>query len=80
MRAASRAGHQEIIPMPQVNHPHPDHDQLLAVPAVARRLAVCDKTVRRLIACGDLSAHRIGRQLRISEKELKRFLHARHKK
>lgn len=57
-----------------------DHLHLLDIPAVAHRLDVCDKTVRRLIACGDLSAHRIGRQLRISEKDFKRFLDARHEK
>jgi len=47
---------------------------LLDVPAVARRLDVCEKTVRRFIARGDLHAYRIGRQLRISEEEYLRFI------
>lgn len=51
--------------------------QLLDIPAVARRLDVCDKTVRRLIARGELRAHRIGRLLRVSEEELRRFINAR---
>ena len=49
---------------------------LLDIPAVARRLDVCVKTVRRFIARGELRAHRIGRQLRICEEELLRFLDA----
>jgi excisionase family DNA binding protein len=62
--------------MPRSNSPRPqrDHSQLLDIPAVARRLDVCDKTVRRLIGRGELRAHRIGRLLRISEEELDRFL------
>jgi excisionase family DNA binding protein len=51
-----------------------EHGQLLDIPAVARRLDVCDKTVRRLIARGELRAHRIGRLLRVSEEELRRFI------
>jgi excisionase family DNA binding protein len=39
-------------------------------------LDVCDKTVRRLIARGELHAHHIGRLLRISEEELIRFIDA----
>jgi excisionase family DNA binding protein len=49
---------------------------LLDIPAVARRLGISVKTVRRFIARGELRAHRIGRQLRISEEELLRFLDA----
>jgi excisionase family DNA binding protein len=48
----------------------PLHD----VPAIARRLNVSEKTVRRLIDRNELRAYRIGRQLRISEEELIRFL------
>jgi excisionase family DNA binding protein len=51
----------------------PLHD----VRAVARRLNVSDKTVRRLITSNELWAYRIGRQLRISEEELIRFLDSR---
>ena len=56
-----------------IRSPQREHDQFHAIPDVARRWHVCDKTVRRLIARGALCAHRIGRQLRISEKELRRF-------
>jgi excisionase family DNA binding protein len=48
--------------------------QLRDIPAIARRLGVCDKTVRRLIARGQLRAYRIGRQLRISDQECMRYL------
>jgi len=51
----------------------PLHD----VPAIARRLNVSEKTVRRLIDRNELRAYRIGRQLRISEEELIRFLDTR---
>jgi len=64
------------IAMQKSNSPRPrrDHSQLLDVPAVARRLDVSEKTVRRLIVRGELRAHRIGRLIRISEDELDRFL------
>ena len=42
--------------------------------AIAHRLDVSEKTVRRLIARGELHAYRIGRQLRISEKDFLHFL------
>jgi excisionase family DNA binding protein len=67
--------------MSRSNSPRPQRDQrdqgqLLDVPAVARRLDVSEKTVRRLIARGELRAHRIGRLLRISEEELRRLIDA----
>jgi len=61
--------------MPRGNNgPQRDNDQLLAIPDVARRLAVCEKTVRRFISRGELRVHRIGRQLRISQEDLMRFI------
>jgi excisionase family DNA binding protein len=57
----------------QPSRPNPLHD----VPEVARRLNVSEKTVRRLIVRHELRAYRIGRQLRISEEELMRYLDAR---
>ena len=48
----------------------PLHD----IPAVALRLHISEKTVRRLIDRHELRAYRVGRQLRISEDELQRFL------
>ncbi len=45
--------------------------------AVALRLGVSLRTVRRLIAAGALPVHRIGRAVRVSEDDLARFLAAR---
>jgi excisionase family DNA binding protein len=47
---------------------------LLTVQAVADLLDVSSKTVRRLIARGDLAAHRIGGSLRVSEGDLRVYL------
>ena len=41
---------------------------------IASRLDVSEKTVRRLIARGELHAYRIGRQFRVSEQDLRNFL------
>jgi excisionase family DNA binding protein len=48
--------------------------RLLSVQAVAAYLDMSEKTVRRLVARGDLPSHRIGRLLRISEPDLRAFL------
>ena len=40
----------------------------------ADALGVCDRTVRRHIETGDLKAHRIGRQLRISTEDYKSYV------
>ena len=53
---------------------------LLTVQHVATRLGVSDKTVRRLIASEALTAHRIGRGLRISEDHLEIFLAVRRRR
>ena len=50
---------------------------LLTVSEVAEICRVADRTVRRWIERGELPAHRLGRQLRISEKDLKIFLRER---
>jgi len=63
---------KQLAPL-QSFKPMPLHD----VPAIARRLNVSEKTVCRLIDRNDLRAYRIGRQLRISEEELIRFLDTR---
>jgi excisionase family DNA binding protein len=47
---------------------------LLDIDTVAARLAVSSKTVRRLIKSGALAYHEIGRSLRVSEDDLRRFL------
>ena len=53
--------------------------RLLTVRAIAERLQVAEKTIRRLIAAGELPAHRIGGCVRVSEDDLLVFLSmARH--
>ena len=51
---------------------------LRSVADVAVLLGVSTRTVRRLIAGGDLLAHRIGRSLRISEADLNAYLERAH--
>ena len=48
--------------------------RLLSITAVALRLDVSEKTVRRLVHDGRLASLRIGRQIRISEMDLADFL------
>ena len=50
---------------------------LLTVSEVAEVCRVSDRTVRRWIERGELAAHRLGRQVRISEKDMKMFLRER---
>jgi excisionase family DNA binding protein len=64
-------------PKPITPHPEAPGAPLMDIPAVARRLDISDKTVRRFIDRGELHAFRIGRLLRISEEEYLRFLAAR---
>jgi excisionase family DNA binding protein len=52
----------------------PRADPLLDIPAVAARLGVSSKTVRRHIDRGDLAVHHIGRLLRVSEEDLASFV------
>jgi excisionase family DNA binding protein len=49
---------------------------LLTVVQVAERLAVCEKTVRRLIDRGDLPVLRVGGSIRIEPAQLEAWLHA----
>ena len=55
----------------------PPSTALYTVAQVAERLQVSTKTVRRWIENDDLIAHRLGRQLRISEADLQTFIKAR---
>ena len=48
--------------------------RLLTVRAIADLLQVAEKTIRRLIAAGELPAHRIGGCVRVSEDDLLVFL------
>ena len=52
----------------------PDNHPLLTIQAVAERLDLSVKTIRRAVACGDLPAFRIGRSWRIAEDDLRAFL------
>ena len=51
--------------------------RLLTIVEVAERLRVNVKSVRRWIAGDELTAYQVGRQLRVSEDQLMRFLRAR---
>jgi excisionase family DNA binding protein len=48
--------------------------RLVSVQAAAEHLGVCTKSIRRWIKSGHLRAHRAGRQLRIFEDDLLRFV------
>lgn len=48
----------------------PAASRMLSIVAVAARLDVSTKTVRRAIKAGDLRVHRIGRLYRITEEDL----------
>lgn len=55
----------------------PSKAPLLDLDAVAKRLGVSIKTVRRIIDRGELPVHRVGRLLRISEADLAEYVVAR---
>jgi len=50
---------------------------LLTIAQTAEHLQVSTKSVRRWIESGELVAHRIGRQLRISSSDLQAFVRMR---
>lgn len=56
--------------------PTPSLPTYLSVKQLADRLSVSSKTIRRLIAAGDLPSHRLGGQVRISEQDAVRYLAA----
>ena len=49
-------------------------DRLLTLREVANHLRLDPKTVRRLIAGGELAAYRLGREWRVSERDLRKYL------
>jgi excisionase family DNA binding protein len=48
--------------------------RFFSIAQVAEMLAVSTRSVRRWIAAGDLLAHKFGRQVRISEIDLRDFV------
>lgn len=50
------------------------HHHLLTIQETADRLGVSPRTVRRLIAEGEVHTHRIRRAIRISEKDIHDYL------
>jgi excisionase family DNA binding protein len=52
----------------------PANEQLHDIKRIARRLNIATKTVRRLIDRGELGCYRIGRLLRVSERQLQEYL------
>ena len=48
--------------------------QALSVSRLAQRLHVSERTVRRIIDSGALKAHRVGRQWRVFELDLRDYL------
>jgi excisionase family DNA binding protein len=52
----------------------PAPDRLLSIHSSAELLSVCTKTVRRFVKSGALPYHRVGRQIRISQKDLNVFV------
>jgi excisionase family DNA binding protein len=53
-------------------------DRLLTVAEVAATMRVSNMTVYRLIKSGDLPALRVGKNYRVRESEVDRYLAARH--
>jgi len=54
-----------------------DGRQLLTVRQVARRLRVCEKTVRKMIGDGDLPCNRVRGAIRVEERDVDRWVSAR---
>ncbi len=63
--------------MPKPPPPDETAGPLLTIAEVADRLRVNEKTVRRWIDTQELPAFKLGRQWRISEQGLRRFLRMR---
>ena len=59
------------------NHPDasPDIGKLNSVKAVAVYFAVSEKTIRRIIASGQLEICRIGGSIRITDREVEAYQH-----
>lgn len=66
-----------MLPMSRPSPPPRPALVLLDAAVVAERLGLSLRSVRRLIARGELPVHRLGRAVRVSEDDLVRFLAAR---
>ena len=53
--------------------------RMLTVREVADQLALCEKTIRRLIKGGQIRVHHLGRQIRIAEDDAVSFIAARRR-
>jgi excisionase family DNA binding protein len=69
-------GHRHLDTFPAPSSPT---NSLLDIPAVAARLGVSSKTVRRHIEHGEIAVHHIGRLLRVSEEDLANYIAGRRK-
>jgi excisionase family DNA binding protein len=54
--------------------PAPDQLNLHSIAAIAKRLDVSEKSVRRYVERGRLPAYKIGGQIRIAEEDVRAFL------
>ncbi len=63
--------------MPAAKKSPLDHLQLRTIESIAGLCQVSTRTVRRWIDHGELVAYRLGRQLRVSERDLELFLRER---
>lgn len=67
-----KTGRRQISDKPTVQSPRAE--PLLDIPAVAARLGVSSKTVRRLIDRRELTVHRIGKLMRVSDEDLDSYI------
>ena len=51
-----------------------DHYGAISISKVGKRLGVSVRTARKIVASGDLRAHRIRRQWRVFEEDLREYL------
>ena len=70
IRKRSSAGGGARSPLTSASAPAP----LLSIRVVADTLSVCERTVRRLIARGDLPSHQVGGSVRVSAVDLRAYL------
>ncbi len=63
--------------MPAAKKSPLDNLQLRTIESIAELCQVSTRTVRRWIDRGELDAYRLGRQLRVSERDLELFLRER---